>query len=303
MQKYPFFIILCLLALSCSGGGDKSRKAGKAFPYPQVPEVMLSQEGAAGYVLTHFWNGYFAGGCSCDTLVLEEAFSQYVSLLISAPLELIQPAQDSLLFMAERAQKDGNGGRIFDTMLSLEEKYLFDANSPYRNEECYIPVLQKIIASPLADAAAKRRAERYLPLVSLNRLGTVANDFTYTLRNGRTGRMHEIKAERLIMFFSNPGCTSCKEIIDALKASAKVDEMMKKGTLKVLNVYPDSDLGEWYRYMSHYPQEWINCFEEELTIHDDKSYYLRAIPSLYLLDEDKRVICKDAPTELVLSKL
>ena len=35
----------------------------------------------------------------------------------------------------------------------------------------------------------------------------------------------------------------------------------------------------------------------------DKSYHIRAIPSMYLLDADKTVLLKDAPVERILRAL
>ena len=63
------------------------------------------------------------------------------------------------------------------------------------------------------------------------------------------------------------------------------------------------NLTEWFAYMSHYPKNWINAFDADGVIRSDTIYCLRAIPSLYLLDAEKRVICKDAPLEEVLRRL
>lgn len=306
MKKYTLFAFLCAVILSCGGNGQSDENEPRAsqgpakFPYPKVPAMMQSREQAAEWFATHFWDKYFEDeDRSCDSITVEQAYSEYAALLITAPPAIMEKAQRKMLSKAEEA---GELGRI----TTLADKYFFNANSPYRNEECYIPVLEKILSSPQPDGTSKKKAEHLLPLISLNRLGTVAADFTYTLKNGRTARMHDIKAERLIMFFSNPGCTSCKEIIDALKGFPKVGAMLKEGSLKILNLYPDADLGEWYKYMSHYPEEWINAFDAEGAVNGDtgeKIYYLRAIPSLYLLDNEKRVICKDAPVELILNML
>lgn len=306
MKKYTLFALLCAVILSCGGNnqgsGEKAQtvQSSAKFPYPKVPAMMQSQEQAAEWFAVHFWDKYFEDeNRICDSITVEQAYSEYAALLITAPPAIMVKAQDRMLSEAEKA---GELKRIS----ALADKYFFDANSPYRNEECYIPVLGKVLSCPESDDAAKEKAAHLLPLISLNRLGTVAADFTYTLKNGRTARMHDIKAERLIMFFSNPGCTSCKEIIEALKGSPKVSAMLADGSLKILNLYPDSDLGEWYKYMSHYPEEWINAFDAEGAVNGDtgeKIYYLRAIPSLYLLDAEKRVLCKDAPSELVLNML
>ncbi|MBO7320662.1 MAG: DUF5106 domain-containing protein, partial [Bacteroidales bacterium] len=60
---------------------------------------------------------------------------------------------------------------------------------------------------------------------------------------------------------------------------------------------------QWYKYMPIYPENWINCHNEDLKIRGENLYDVRAIPSLYLLDREKRVILKDAPVNIQMEQL
>jgi hypothetical protein len=84
-------------------------------------------------------------------------------------------------------------------------------------------------------------------------------------------------------------------IINMLKGEPRISEMISGGTLAVLNIYIDEDLQGWKDYMSVYPEDWYNGFDPDFIIRNDELYNVRAIPSLYLLDKEKRVILKDAP--------
>ena len=77
--------------------------------------------------------------------------------------------------------------------------------------------------------------------------------------------------------------------------------MISAGNLAVLNIYIDEDIAAWRDYMPVYPEEWYNGFDPDYVIRTDMLYNVRAIPSLYLLDEDKTVIMKDAPESRVFS--
>ena len=55
--------------------------------------------------------------------------------------------------------------------------------------------------------------------------------------------------------------------------------------------------------MPIYPDEWYNGFDPDMVIRNDELYNVRAIPSLYLLDKDKRVILKDAPENKIFQYL
>ena len=300
----PLLLCLALTISACGSRAPKVQPMASSFPYPEPPAMVSDATQRAEYAVLRWWNKYFEAPQRYSAEMLEQAFVNYVTVLPMVSLGVMERAQDTLLTRAERSEaSQDSSARVLEQILSLEEKYLYNVNSPYRNEEFYLPVMRHMLAWPDLKEDVRLRTQREYPMFSLNRLGTVAADFTYTLRNGRTGRLHDLKADRILMFFSNPGCQNCKEIIDALSNSLAVQAQLQDGSLKVLNVYPDEDLTEWFAYMSHYPKNWINAFDAEGMIRSDTIYCLRAIPSLYLLDAEKRVICKDAPLEEVLRRL
>ena len=85
--------------------------------------------------------------------------------------------------------------------------------------------------------------------------------------------------------------------MDELNSIPRVAEMIGDGSLAVLNIYIDSDLEEWRKYMPVYPDNWYNGYDPDFVIRTEIRYNVRAIPSLYLLDRDKTVIMKDVPQE------
>ena len=56
----------------------------------------------------------------------------------------------------------------------------------------------------------------------------------------------------------------------------------------------DEDKEEWERHLPDFPKEWINGYDKKLVIKEKNLYDLKAIPTLYLLDKDKKVLLKDA---------
>ena len=137
----------------------------------------------------------------------------------------------------------------------------------------------------------------------MNRVGTKAADFRFEDKNGIVRRLYDIKADFTVLFFSNPGCEACKEIILSLKEMPQVDKMIAARKIAVLNIYIDEDLEAWRSYMPIYPENWYNGFDPDFVIRMDQLYNVRAIPSLYLLDKDKTVIMKDAVTGNVIDFL
>ena len=182
-------------------------------------------------------------------------------------------------------------------LTSLADKYLYDPNSPMRNEELYISVLDAMLKSPILDDTEKIRPKARRALAQKNRIGTKALDFTYTLANGKQGTLYALKAPYTLLFINNPGCHACNETIKALKQSPTISQAIAQHKVKVLSLYPDIDLAEWQKHLSDFPSDWINGYDKKQMIDQKNLYDLKAIPTLYLLDKDKTVLLKDATAE------
>ena len=225
-------------------------------------------------------------------------FEQFVRRLLTAPAEEALRLQDSVLNAAERDTVE------WQRVMALEESFLLDPNSPYRNEELYLPVLERQLSSPMASEKQQQRAAWLRPYLLLNRPGHPANDFEYITPKGRRTTLYTTldarKPHTTILFFSNPGCPNCKEITETLSQSPQVQAKIDAGDLLVVNIYPDEEVQEWLDYLPNYPADWLCGYDPDQVLKSDTVYWLRAIPSLYLLDEEKRVLLKDATLEQLL---
>ena len=230
----------------------------------------------------------------------EQAFASWCGVLDMVPMEVAEKAVGRLFERAAACEMTDTASNVLESVDKIIEKYLYDPNSPMRNEDWYRPFLEAKAASDLFPEAVRKRAAETARKCALNKVGTPAADFRFSDRDGRIHSLYGIKAETTLLFFSNPGCNACKEIIDALKGYGEMEPMIARGELAVLNIYIDEDLGEWYKYMPIYPKSWYNGYDPNYVIRTELLYDVRAIPSLYLLNRDKIVLMKDAPVEKVL---
>ena len=303
---------LLLLAVSC-GGRKKAAPAAKdrAFPQVVIPAAYTDPDERISYAIEHYWDGFFGGDGRTDSArvlgvpkgEVEQALANYIGVLGRAPLPQAGKAVSGLFDALAAKQVADTSTRVYLAMTEMVARYLYDPNSPLRDEDLYLPFVQKMAASPLTKEDM-RTAYRYeAQMCALNPRGSVAPDFVMTLRGGTQVRMHSVRAERTLLFFSNPGCHNCKEIIDALQADGNVLNLIREGRLAVLNIYIDEDLDAWRSYMPIYPKEWLNGYDAAHILRQDVLYNIRAIPSLYLLDAEKRILLKDAPLERVQEAL
>ncbi len=295
--KYTIIITAALLAVSCGQKGSKNNdtklSSSKAttelsFPTVSIPEMLPAAE-RANYLAEHYWDKFdFRDTTFCNKPdITEQAYANYLDVLRYVDLA---SAQQSVSALMKSAEADST---MFGYFVSLADKYLYDPNSPFRNDELLIPALEAMIASPLLDEAEKIRPQSQLDMAQKNRIGQKANDFRYTLHDGRTGRMYSIEADYLLIFINNPDCPACKEIREQICASPMLSEMIERGVMKVLAIYPDEDITAWLNYRHNIPASWINSYDKQLRMRDEEIYDLKAIPSLYLLDAEKRVMLKD----------
>ena len=300
MTRRSVLIIALTAILAVSSCKDKI--GPQPFPMPQIPGMISTQEDYANFLVSHFWQPFFSeereysrdtsliGGVTKDAF--SQAFINYATMLFLADTKRGLQEQEYLMEQAEKMAAADPRSNFFETITSICDAYLYNPNSPLRNEEMYIPVEEAKLKSQFVSDDDKAEAAALLPRLKLNRVGTPAADFTFTLRSGSKMDLYDVKADNTIMFFSNPGCEDCKAVIDQLMSLQGLNEAIADGKLAVVNVYPDEDLKEWFAYAPVYPDNWYNGFDQDLAVGGGL-YNLRAIPSLYLLDKDKKVIFKD----------
>ncbi len=189
---------------------------------------------------------------------LQHQNPQWAAKQLKATMDLISPSAEAL-----------------EAFFDLSERYLYDPNSPMRNDELFIPILERFIADLQIAPELKMRPEALLKMAQLNRVGTVASDFQ--LDDGR--RLHQVEAPFTLLYFHDPDCGDCKRVGSIIEGSALLGEMEQQRAVSVVKVMASGN--------------------EQL----DSLYDLKAIPTLYLLDEQKRVLLKDTSIEIILNSL
>lgn len=299
-----FFYILLLCSLSSCGSGQENRKGETAekptFKMITVPTMLTDPAKRAEYVAKHYWDNFQFADTTYINLpeVTEQAFVDYIQVLAYADPATAEEAINITLTKAMAGDT-----LMFAKFTEMFEKYLYDPNSPMRNEDLYIPVMKAVIASPEVDQYSKIRPQHILDMAMKNRVGTKATDFTYTMESGMQGRLSAIKSPYTLLFFYNPDCLGCKEIKENILASPIMNSLTECNQLKVLALYSDEDLKLWRERLPEMPSKWIVGYDKGRVLSDNESYDLRAIPTLYLLDSNKQVLLKDANLDQVIEYL
>jgi len=304
---YPSALIgaIVFMFITCSNNVNNKQDTGalandtikkREFVMVDIPQDITMPEERANYLVEHYWDNFDFSDTSYIHLpeITEQAFANYIEILSHANKPTSYFSIGTMLSNAENSSP-----RVYGYFLEMYNKYLYDPNSPLRNEEFFIPVLNQVVKSERTGDAECERARYTLNLLLKNRVGELATDISYILQSGKTGRLYDIKGEYTLLYFYDPDCTSCESVTHYMKLSPVISMAISNGLLKILAFYPDKNLDLWKNHLNEIPGTWINGYDKSDVVINKQLYDLKAMPTLYLLDKDKKVILKDASIEVI----
>ena len=226
------------------------------------------------------WEGFAFG----DKHVVEsrEAEERFARFLLGLAHQTPTQQAEQIAALLTKAQQNNATARF----LTLAEKYLYDPNSPYRNDEQYLLFLQYAATYQLADYTTNPRYQKHYTMVQKNRVGHKATDFPYTTQAGEKGRLYDLQGPYILLFFHDPDCEECQYVKQQLESQQKA--FAQKG-VQVVAVYIDDEVAQWQKV--EYPSAWLCVYAAD--INNKALYDIRALPTLYLLDAQKQVVVKD----------
>lgn len=305
MKKIVLVLLVASMAAACGGArkgsdaSDGNAATGlKKFEMPEPPVTLTDPQLRADYMVERFWDKFdFTDTAYVHAPdITDQAFVDFISI---APYADPEKALAGVRRMMEGAGKEK---KMLEHFLKLGEDYLYNPNYPMRNEEFYILMLESAIASDKLDDVEKIRPRAHLEIAMKNRIGDKGADIVYTTADGRKGRLYGIQTAYTILFINNPDCPACAQIIEEMKNSELLSQLLSSKQATVLAVYPDEDLEAWRNHRKDIPANWIYSYDAQLEMRNSNSYDLKAIPTLYLLDKGKTVLVKDAPDYLTIER-
>lgn len=287
-------IITVAVSLACLCLSGYCQEAA-SFPYPTVPDTLRTVEGRAEYVVTHYWDKFNFG----DTVLIrrpeitEQGFANFLDLLPRVDSAL---AVRGVKLFVGKAFAGNVPGTVRKYFAEKTDHYLYDIQSPMCNDALYALFVSSLQHCPTFDIAERERYAFRLRNVVKNQPGTVATDFAYTDRKGQRSTLLTTPGEYTVVYFNDPDCENCHRITEQLRRDSILGGNAK-GRITVLAIYPGIDTDEWRRHSQPFPTWWIDAYSPEGEIETHQLYFLRANPTIYLLDKDKRVILKDPSPE------
>lgn len=251
--------------------------------------LLINSPIAAQVLLPQYsvWEGFAFG----DKHVVEsrEAEERFAHFLLHIAHQTLTQQAEQIGALLTKAEQNNATARF----LTLAEKYLYDPNSPYRDDEQYLLFLQYAATHQLADYTTNPRYQKHYTMVQKNRVGHKATDFPYITQTDEKGRLYNLQSRYILLFFHDPDCEECQFVKKQLENQHAY--FAQKG-VQVVAVYIDDKVEVWQK--AQYPSAWFSVYAPEIDRQD--LYDIKALPTLYLLDAQKKVIVKDGMIEHVI---
>lgn len=257
---------------------------GQSFYYPVPPDTILDRQGRINYMAEHFWNKQTIADSTCfqsPKLLLD-----YLYLLKQTDKE----DKYALDFISLSCKQE----KTFGLILFWLDNILYDSSSPHYDEAFYMKFLDAVITSD-ADSVMKLIPYQRKEIISKNKVGTQANNFSFVDKAGNECDLYSIDAPLLLLIFNNPDCSLCHRTEESFVQNEALQTMVNKGELKILAITPEAEYNDWLAHT--YPTDWLVGFDQEKAIYDQRLYDIQRFPCIYLLDTDKRVLLKEADYE------
>jgi len=292
--RYVCCICGLFALVACSSPSSSSQEQ----PVSDSSTVFARPQTAAD-VLAGYWKGYdFHDSTNINTPEKgEQSLVNFINLFPQTTPDIVSAAIKTMLAEAKEDPK------AYAFFLMQYEKYLYDPNSPVRNDMYYEPVLEFKLDSTKLTATEKIKTETLLALLRKNMPGSTAADFSYVLSTEQSGSLATLASPFTVLFFYEPGCSHCEEAIEQLRNHAALNSRIANKQLTFLAIYPFEGKDIWKDYQAKIPINWLNAFDEKEEVLKKGKYDLKATPTIFLLDEQKKVILKDADVRVLLEYL
>lgn len=273
---------------SVSEAGIMQDEQKEPFPYPDIPFMITSPKDRAAYLLTHYWEkvDFSHYVLSQEDPLMEQGFVNFLSVFPHATDSVLHV---SVANMIKHALVEKSRTK---PLIDLVENYLYNPNSPMLNEDYYRIFLKAFLHINNLSLSTRERLKFHLLSVNKNKVGDKIPNFSILEKQNQLSRLYDISASSILLLFYDADCDACKEVLSEMLESEDLQYLVKSQQLKVVTICIEGSSEQWKKMSEKFPNIWLNGrAPEDSSLFSD--FVFRAMPTIYLLDKDKKVILKD----------
>ncbi|WP_372772032.1 redoxin domain-containing protein [Mangrovibacterium sp.] len=245
------------------------------------------------YRKNHYWDYFDLGDRRLwHTPFVKERLSEYFNKVLLQTPDSVLPEAIRMIEKYRTSPETFQNLTSFILNNSIQSKVM-------GLENVFVALAERYYLSGQASWADRKTLENIRREVALRKHNLIGNEAPELLLEDEDGEFHSLKQSPTpytILAFWEPSCSHCKHEIPKL-----YDELFlaaKPSLLSVYAVYTMTDKKEWTDFISEYELGgWMNLWDPK-QISDMKLLYgVRTTPSLFLLDENKKIVAKQLDVE------
>lgn len=290
--KYLYALIFIL----CASSGMKSNaqniiEIDPLFEYPVAPEELESIVDKSEYLLQHFWDQFdFKSTTPLNQIALNDAFSVYITPMRFASEKASVQSLDNLI------NKISNNPTYLVQFIKAAEEALYGPRAEIWSDEIYLRFLDAGIKNKKVSQSRKEKYQKRADLLRANTVGNPPRRFEFTDNNDRKQNYFPMSTPTIILF-GDPEDTDWRLARLKYDTDTSITQALEKGKLNIIYIVMRDDI-DWKNLVSNYSKYWkTGVVENVYDIFD-----IRAIPSAYLIDNEGKLIMKNAAPGQAFSK-
>lgn len=167
-------------------------------------------------------------------------------------------------------------------------------------DEVYVRLVDKYFISGAMDFWAppsiKQSLKDYADKLRMSLIGKTGANLTMQDQTLQPRSLYDIKKKYTILYIFDPDCGHCREETPKLVKFYEKDKA--RFNIEVYAVSLDTSLQKMKNYMKEMKMTWITVNGPRSYVGPvSKHYYAETTPSLYVLDDKKKIIAKGIPAE------
>jgi peroxiredoxin len=274
-------------------------KANKAIEVPPAPKLANGRTDSTfqfRYYKEHYWDNFDLA----DDALIRMPKPIYMEKLKDYMNKMVAPQSDSIMKEINRLAQMARKNQ--ETYKYLVWMYVVQYSNPeiMGLDAVYVQLYDKYFATKEMDFWINEKTKKNLKdqadQYRLSLIGQTAPNLIMQDQNLQPKNMYDIKNKYTILFIFDPDCGHCRE--ETPKLVNFYNAHKKKFDMEVYAVSADTSIQKMKKYIQEMKMPWITVNGPRSYVGSyQKLYDAAQTPSLYIIDNKKKIIAKKPPIE------
>lgn len=265
-------------------------------PAPKKADGTIDSTFQLRYYREHFFDNFDLGDPALVQLphpYYQEKMNEFLDVLFLQTPDSLMVAIDG---MAAKAKKNQDAYKY----LIWTAVYKYQKPGIMGLDEVYVRLIDKYFLTGEMDfwvtPAFKKQLKDQADKLRYSLIGKTGANLSMQDQNFQQKSLYDIKKKYTIIYFFDPDCGHCRA--ETPKLVQFYNKEKDKFNIEVFAVSADTSMQKMRGYIKEMKMGWITVNgPRSYTGHYSKSYYAETTPTLYVLDDKKKIIAKGLPAE------